>query len=72
MPRKARLNVPGAVYHVMGRCLDYVTLFADDADREQFLSLRMVIADYLGVGMTAASAMSRSGKEIVKKHTIVI
>jgi hypothetical protein len=41
MPRKAHLNVPGAVYHVMGRCLDHVTLFADDADREQFLSLRL-------------------------------
>ena len=39
MPRKARLNVPGAVYHVMGRCLDHLTLFGDDADRERFLSL---------------------------------
>ena len=39
MPRKARLNVPGAVYHVMGRCLNHLTLFTDDTDREQFLSL---------------------------------
>jgi Transposase IS200 like. len=39
MPRKARLNVPGAVYHVMGRCLDHLVLFEDNADREQFLSL---------------------------------
>jgi hypothetical protein len=34
--------------------------------------LLMVIADYLGVGRTAASAMSRSGREIVKKYSIVI
>jgi putative transposase len=39
MPRKARLNVPGAVYHVMGRCLNHLTLFSNGADREQFLSL---------------------------------
>ena len=142
----------------MGRCLDHLTLFADDADRERFLSLLafylertdtrcyawvlmdnhyhlvlrlsdrelyelmkplnmhyahyhhkkngrrgplfmdrycgdaasdarkalayiaakkfraplLAIADYLGVGRTAASAMSRSGREIVKKYSIVI
>jgi hypothetical protein len=32
----------------------------------------MVIADYPGVGGTAASAMSRSGREIAKKYSIVI
>jgi REP element-mobilizing transposase RayT len=39
MPRKARLIVPGAVYHVMGRCLDQYKLFYDDADRSHFLLL---------------------------------
>jgi hypothetical protein len=39
MPRKSRLNVPGAVYHVMARCLGHVRLFPDDEDREFFLSL---------------------------------
>ena len=39
MPRKARLSVPGAVYHVMGRCLENYQLFPDDADREYFLTL---------------------------------
>lgn len=39
MPRKARLIVPGAVYHVMGRCLDHYQLFPDDVSREHFLSL---------------------------------
>jgi putative transposase len=42
---KARLNVPGAIYHVMGRSLEHLTLFTDDADREQFLSL---LGLYLG------------------------
>jgi putative transposase len=48
MPRKARLNVPGAVYHIMGRCLDHLTLFADDADREQFLSLLALYLERTG------------------------
>jgi putative transposase len=39
MPRKARLNVPGALYHVMSRCLPVYQLFSDDRDRELFLSL---------------------------------
>ena len=39
MPRKARLNVPGAIFHIMGRSLDHLMLFTDDPDREQFLSL---------------------------------
>jgi REP element-mobilizing transposase RayT len=39
MPRKPRLNIPGAVYHVMSRCLEHYSIFFDDEDREQFLSL---------------------------------
>lgn len=39
MPRKPRLNVPGAVYHVMSRCLEHYSIFCDDEDRERFLSL---------------------------------
>ena len=39
MPRKACLVVPGAVYHIMGRCIDRYTLFSDDKDRERFLYL---------------------------------
>lgn len=39
MPRKARLFVAGAVYHVMSRCLDHCRLFSDDEDRAYFVSL---------------------------------
>jgi putative transposase len=39
MPRKARLNVPGAIYHVMSRCLPMYQLFQDDTDRDYFLTL---------------------------------
>jgi putative transposase len=39
---------------------------------KEFRAPLMAIADYLGVGRTAASAMSRSGRVIVKKYSIVI
>ena len=39
MPRKPRLNVPGAVYHVMSRCLEHYSIFYDDEDRERFLTI---------------------------------
>jgi len=45
MPRKPRLNVPGAVYHVMSRCLEHYSIFTDDSDRDQFTSL---LGLYLG------------------------
>ena len=32
------MNVPGALYHVMGRCLDQYKLFPEDSDREYFLA----------------------------------
>ena len=38
MARKARLIVPGAVYHVMAQCIENYQLFSDDADKEHFLA----------------------------------
>lgn len=39
MPRKPRLSVPGAVTHVMARCLPRLHLYEDDQDRRVFLQL---------------------------------
>ena len=39
MPRKSRLNIAGTVVHVMSRSLPREELFADDADRTQFLAI---------------------------------
>lgn len=39
MSRKARLTIPGALYHIMSRCLPMYQLFSDDEDREHFLKL---------------------------------
>ena len=39
MARKPRLVVPGAVYHIMWRCIEQYKLFSEDVDREHFLYL---------------------------------
>jgi len=37
MPRHARLDVPGALHHVMVRGIDRMSIFKDTGDKEQFL-----------------------------------
>jgi REP element-mobilizing transposase RayT len=37
MPRKARLDVPGALHHIMVRGIDQVKIFRDDEDKVRFL-----------------------------------
>lgn len=38
MPRKLRIQYPGAIYHVMNRGDRREAIFADDTDRRRFLS----------------------------------
>ena len=37
MPRKARIDAPGAVHHVIVRGIDRCQIFRDDRDRNQYL-----------------------------------
>jgi len=38
MPRRARLDIPGALHHIMVRGINKATIFEDDQDRVQFLN----------------------------------
>ena len=38
MPRQARLDIPGALHHIMVRGINKSPIFDDDEDRAQFLS----------------------------------
>ena len=40
MPRKARLDAPGALHHIMIRGIERRKIFRDDGDREDFLVIR--------------------------------
>ena len=37
MPRKSRIDVPGALHHIIGRGIDRSRIFIDDEDRDSFL-----------------------------------
>jgi len=37
MPRKARLDVPGTLHHVMVRGIDGINIFRDEEDRKSFV-----------------------------------
>jgi putative transposase len=47
MPRQPRLDVPGALHHVMGRGIERTNIFRTDRDREDFL---MRLADLCKAG----------------------
>ena len=37
MPRKSRIDAPGALHHIIARGIDRQAIFSDDADRNGFL-----------------------------------
>ena len=37
MPRKARLDAPGALHHIMVRGIDKTSIFVDHQDKDRFL-----------------------------------
>ncbi len=46
MPRKARIDAPGALHHVMGRGIDGYSIYREDGDREDFLGrLQTLLAE---------------------------
>jgi hypothetical protein len=57
--------------HRGGNASDARKVFAHIAAKE-FRAPLGLIADYLCVGRTAVSAMSRGGRDIIKNHGIVI
>ncbi len=38
MPRKARIDAPGALHHIIARGIERRSIFTDDSDRNHFLS----------------------------------
>ncbi len=37
MPRQARIDIPGALHHIIGRGIEHRKIFQDDTDREDFV-----------------------------------
>jgi putative transposase len=51
MPRKLRVEHPGAMYHVMSRGDRYENIYLDDVDRQDFLK-------------TLAEACQKAGRQV--------
>jgi len=37
MPRRARIDAPGALHHIIGRGIERKKIFLDDGDRDNFV-----------------------------------
>jgi len=46
MPRRSRIDAPGALHHIIVRGIERKTIFEDDADRDNFLErLKNILTD---------------------------
>jgi hypothetical protein len=64
MPRKLRVEYPGAIYHVMSRGDRREPIFKDDADRKRFLE---TLAECCGkTGWEVPTVVSRCGNPSLK------
>jgi hypothetical protein len=61
MPRKSRIDVPGALYHIIARGIERNKIFKDDFDRDNFPENLGVIVQVLlkTVSMPIAKVMRR-------------
>ena len=48
MPRKSRIDAPGALHHIIARGIDRRRIFDDDADRDNFLDR---LGNILSIGL---------------------
>ena len=64
MPRKARLDVPGTLHHVMVRGIDGINIFRDEEDRKAFVGRVRSLAKETGTRILAwvLGNGGRSGK----------
>jgi len=53
MPRKARIDAPGALHHIIIRGIERNAIFKDDSDRDNFLDrLSAPVSVFIGVSKT--------------------
>jgi len=67
MPRQARLDIPGLVYHVMARGIERRNIFDDDADKKRFISRLGEIAEEGGAQLYAWSLLSNHFHLLIRR-----
>jgi hypothetical protein len=71
MPRGPRLDIPGALHHVMVRGLEARKIFLDDRDREDFLQ-RIRLGDLPEGGRRMVRPSGRSGGDRSAARQLVV
>ena len=57
MPRRARIDAPGALHHVICRGIERRTIFREDSDRDDFLKrLETILGKPLGTPLFSCVA----------------
>jgi len=57
MPRKARIDAPGALHHIIGRGIERRRIFLDDSDRDNFVERLSTIVSDTGTSCFAWSLL---------------
>ena len=69
MPRRARLDAPGTLHHVMVRGIERGKIVNDDTDRENFLSRLGDLAADTQTSIYAWTLMSNHGHILLRSST---
>ena len=74
MPRKARIDAPGALHHVMARGIERRNIFTDNADCDDFLSrverLIHLAADLVSIRPERIAGPGKS-RDLVKARSLI-
>ena len=66
MPRKARIDAPGALHHIIVRGIERKAIFKDDSDRENFLDRLSAIVSESETGCYGCALMTNHVHMILK------
>ncbi len=69
MPRKARIDAPGALHHIICRGIERRRIFYDNADRDDFLK-RLSVRARSVLAYWAVRELGISGTKIGKKLSL--
>jgi len=71
MPRQARIDMPGALHHLIVRGIERRKIFQDDQDRNNFLArLSKVLTERIGVSQPAVSYGVQRGERAARERCL--
>jgi len=76
MPRKARIDAPGALYHIICRGIERGKIFKDDIDLNSFVDRpgmsSLTVANRLGITQSAVSRLAQRGEKLAIENNLFL